>query len=830
MTSYNREPIAIVGIGCRFPGAANPTAFWRLLRDGVDAIREAPADRWRTDRFYDPNPMAPGKTHNRRSGFIEGVDQFDWRTLRISPREAKFMDPQQRLLLEVTWEALEDAGLPLEEVAGSLTSVFMGVAGSDYWRLQSRDWSKLDGYAPTGNALTFTANRVSFVFDLRGPSFASDAGCASSVVTTYYACQSLWTGEATMAIAGGVNLMLTPELFIAMSKAGLFAKDFRVKTWDAHADGFNRGEGAGVVVLKPLSAVRPSDRVYALIRGAAIGHSGHGAWIMAPNPESQQTVIREAYRRAGLDPAEADYVELHGTGTPKGDPIEAKSLGAVVGKASGRQHPCYVGSVKSNFGHLESASGIASIIKVALSLYHGQIPPTLHLETVNPEIPTDELGLEPARQLIPWPEKPGPRVAGVTVVSMSGVNAHMVLEGAGGRWPVAGEESGLPLATCYLLPLSARSPDALKGLARSYQAWLADEEQGGRLSLLDICYTAGSRRSHFEHRLAVVGRSRQELAAGLAAYANGQTADGLYTGSLGGDRQPKPIPESLLGDGRLGVVVNQLLDYQTEKGYIVPAGWLESEMDRAAGLEGLAILYTFGRPIAWADLYAGGRMVTLPNYAWQRDRIWLDWLTPEEVSRAPEVPVDQLSAVSMSVAADRPPERIRPPVDGGRPIPENGKVATAQVVLAPGSESALARRLVDAPLAQRRNLLQSYVRHQILTVMGFDSAYPLPLQQRLFEAGLDSVTAVALATRFQEDLGVDLPAATIFDYPTIESFAEYLARDVLGVEMEAVAKVESGRDEEKAASAARDATLLAQIEELSDDEAEALLLAKLAAI
>ena len=305
----NNEPIAIIGIGCRFPGANDPAAFWQLLRDGVDAIREVPADRFDQRAFYDPDPMAPGKMNTRWGGFLGQVDQFDANFFGISPREAVRMDPQQRLLLEVTWEALQDAGQVPERLAGTQTGVFIGIATNDYGRLQWNDLARIDAYAGTGNALSIAANRISYLFDFRGPSIAMDTACSSSLVAVHLACSSLRSGESTLAVAGGVNLILSPAIAINFTKAGAMAPDGRCKTFDARANGYVRSEGAGVVVLKPLShALADGDPIYAVIRGSAVNQDGRSNGLMAPNPLAQEAVLCEAYRQAGVSPGAVQYV------------------------------------------------------------------------------------------------------------------------------------------------------------------------------------------------------------------------------------------------------------------------------------------------------------------------------------------------------------------------------------------------------------------------------------------------------------------------------------------------------------------------------------------
>ena len=532
------EPIAIIGIGCRFPGANDPAAFWQLLRDGVDAIREVPEDRFDPHAFYDPDPATPGKMNTRWGGFLGQVDQFDPHFFGISPREALRMDPQQRLLLEVTWEALQDAGQVPERLAGTQAGVFIGIATNDYGRRQWNDLEHIDAYAGTGNAMSIAANRISYLFDFRGPSLAIDTACSSSLVAVHLACCSLRNGESTLALAGGVNLILSPAIAINFSKAGAMAPDGRCKAFDARANGYVRSEGAGVVVLKPLSKARADgDPIYAVIRGSAVNQDGRSNGLMAPNPLAQEAVLREAYRQAAVPPGKVQYVEAHGTGTLLGDPIEAKALGTVLGVERPPGRPCALGSVKTNLGHLEAAAGIAGLIKVSLALLHRKIPPSLHFEKPNPHIPFDELPLQVQTKLSPWPAESGPALAGVSSFGFGGTNAHVVLEEA----PPA--MIGMPEAErkigTHLLPLSARSPEALQALARAYQNFLATPESAA--SLPDICYTASVRLSHHEHRLAVTGNSPAQLVESLEAFGRGEARPGLSSGRKPSARRRKLV-------------------------------------------------------------------------------------------------------------------------------------------------------------------------------------------------------------------------------------------------------------------------------------------------
>jgi acyl transferase domain-containing protein len=523
------ELIAIIGIGCRFPGADGPTGFWRLLSDGVDAITEIPPDRWDADAFYDPN----GTATTRWGGFLDQVDQFDPQFFGISPREAARMDPQQRLLLEVAWEALEDAGQVPERLEGSRTGVFVGISTSDYGHLHLDQPAQIDAYSGTGNAFSIAANRISYAHDFRGPSMAIDTACSSSLVAIHQACRSLRDDECTLALAGGVNVILSPAIGVNFSKAGVMAADGRCKTFDARADGYVRGEGAGIVVLKPLSrALADGDPIYAVIRGSAINQDGRTNGLMAPNRHSQEAVLADSYRRANLSPGAVQYVEAHGTGTLLGDQIEASALGKILAEGRAPDSKCLVGSVKTNIGHLEAAAGVAGLIKVALALRHRTIPPNLNYAEPNPHIPFDTLPLHVAQTLTPWPENGGRAVAGVSSFGFGGANAHVVLTEAP-QVRVKRPTNHTAEDRVELLPLSARSPKALAGLAGRYELALA-----AGVPLADLCYTAGARRGHYEHRLAVFGDSPAELAESLAAFREGTPHPGLSTGRCRPGQRP----------------------------------------------------------------------------------------------------------------------------------------------------------------------------------------------------------------------------------------------------------------------------------------------------
>ncbi|MGW6982529.1 SDR family NAD(P)-dependent oxidoreductase [Streptomyces sp. NPDC054932] len=515
------EPIAIIGIGCRLPGGANdPTSFWKLLREGVDAITEVPAERWDLRAFYDPDVDAWGMTRHRFGGFIDGIDHFDPEFFGISLREAAAIDPQQRLLLELAWEALEDGGQVLDVARGSNAGVFVGCSTNDYLSLQGslQDRALLDLHITMGSALSISANRISFCLNLRGPSVALDTACSSSLTAIHLACRSLRDGECTVALAGGVNAILTPRNYISLKSASMLSLDGRCKAFDSRADGFVRAEGAGMLLLKPLSAaLADGNPIYAVIRGSATNQDGRTVGITVPSQEAQQALVSAACRAAGVSPSEVYYVEAHGPGTPVGDPVEAHALSAALCGERSEADSLVVGSVKTNIGHLEAGAGVAGIIKVALMLQHGNVPPNLHFLEPNPRIDFQKLKVRVPQTLEPLPA--GRVVIGINSFGFGGSNAHAVLESPPAEVRTGGDRS--PGTDTVILPLSSRSEEVLPDVASRYAAFLRGQGGHDRAWLRDVCYTAGVHRGHHEHRLAVSGQSVEELAAALEAFAGG---------------------------------------------------------------------------------------------------------------------------------------------------------------------------------------------------------------------------------------------------------------------------------------------------------------------
>ncbi|WP_052347028.1 type I polyketide synthase [Streptomyces prunicolor] len=547
-----REPIAILGMGFRLPGGcSDPDTFWKFLRDGGDGVVEVPADRWRLEDVYEPDSETPGKIYLKEAGFLrEDVTRFDAHFFGISPREAIEMDPQQRLLLEVAWEALERAGISPEGIRGSQTGVFVGQIGSEYAGLP-RAQQFGNPYTLTGSMSNITSGRISYVLGVHGPSISIDTACSSSLVSVHLACASLNSGESDLALAGGANLLLASQGFSSLCDMGALSRDGRCKTFDADGDGYGRGEGCGVVVLKRLSdAIRDGDPVLAVIRGSGVNQDGPGSGLTVPNGSAQRELMRATLTRADVLPSEVGYFEAHGTGTALGDPIEFQAMTDVFGGDPLRKAPLQVGSVKSNIGHLEGAAGVAGLIKLVLCLQHREIPPNLHLNTLNPKIRLPDIPANVPRTCVPWEAEDRPRIAAISSFGFSGTNAHAILEEApetvAGAADDALGQAGPSGATgerpLHILTLSAKNKGALLDLATAYEPLLDADDKP---ALADICHTANVGRSHFPHRLSFVAADTRELKQ--------RVSDAVRDGAAGdeGSRNRRQAPKlAVLFNGR----------------------------------------------------------------------------------------------------------------------------------------------------------------------------------------------------------------------------------------------------------------------------------------
>ncbi|MGB3442610.1 MAG: beta-ketoacyl synthase N-terminal-like domain-containing protein, partial [Actinophytocola sp.] len=599
--AVSRDDVAVIGMACRFPGASTPSAFWRILRDGTATIAEPSRDRLTGDETAGPG------------GYLDSVDQFDAGFFGISPREAGQMDPQQRLMLELAWEGLEDAGITSNRLAGSRTGVFVGAMRDDYAVLvHRRGIAAVGQHTLAGLNRAMMANRVSHFLGLNGPSLAMDTGQSSSLVAVHLALQSLRSGECAVALAGGVNLMLTSHSTAETASFGALSPDGRCHTFDARANGIVRGEGGGLVVLKSLvSALADGDRVYCTIRNSAVNNDGPGR-LVVPNVLAQREVLRLACQRAAVEPGEVQYVELHGTGTRVGDPVEAAALGAVLGAAEGRRFPLRVGSVKTNIGHLEGAAGIAGLLKTCLSLSHEEFLPSLNFESPNPEIPLDELRLRVQTHREHWDRLEIPRLAGVSSFGMGGTNCHVVLSDL-----VVPPAPDLPRATAPPGPvvwvLSAKTADALRAQARALRLHV---ESRPDLRTEDVAWSLALTREAFAHRAAVLGTAdRHESLRGLLALEHGESAPNVIQGAVTEQRR-----EDADGGRR--------------------------------GLDRLAEDHVRGVEVDWPAILAatGGQRIDLPTYAFERRRHWLQD-GPEPAALAPEsAPHDLLDLVRQEVA------------------------------------------------------------------------------------------------------------------------------------------------------------------------------------
>jgi acyl transferase domain-containing protein len=528
------EPIAIIGMGCRFPGGANsPEAFWELLSRGKEVIVPVPSQRWDAEAYYDENPDLPNKTYARYGGFIDAVDQFDAQFFGMTPREAIALDPQQRLLLEVSWEALENAGIAPQKLTGTQTGVFVGIGLDDYAKRQIKQQIPIDAYTGSGNAFCFASGRLSYFLGLQGPSLAIDTACSTSLVTVHLACQSLRNRESNLALAGGVSLMLSPEVTLYLSKTRALSPDGRCKTFDKDANGYVRGEGCGMVVLKRFSdAISDGDNILGVIRGSAVNQDGPSSGLTVPNGSAQMAVIRQALENAKVKPEQISYLEAHGTGTALGDPIEVRGINNILCKDRSTDNPLMVGSVKTNIGHLEIAAGMASLLKVILSLKNQEIPPHLHFKELNPDLADAATSLKIPTSSLPWQRTEEPRRAGISAFGLSGTNAHIIIE----EPPQLSFNPSEVDRPAHLLTLSAKSDDALDDLA---QKWVSYLEKNPQLNLADLAFSAHTGRGQFNHRLAILAKSTLEAKDSLTAFTQKQPCLNVFSQAVAKSRQNK---------------------------------------------------------------------------------------------------------------------------------------------------------------------------------------------------------------------------------------------------------------------------------------------------
>jgi len=548
----HNEPLAIVGMGIRLPGKSiDVDTFWDFLANGRSGIVEVPEDRWDIERYYNPDGAVPGTMVTKWGGFVDDVDKFDARFWGITPREAMRMDPQQRWLLEVAWEAIEDAGVAPSKLRGQKVGVFVGVSTHDYSGIQGLDVYDTDAHTNSGITLSIASNRISYLLDLKGPSLSVDTACSSSLVGVSIACRQIWAGECDAALAGGVNVMCAPHATIGFSKASMLSPDGQCFAFDARANGYVRGEGAGMVYFKRLSkALEDNDRIYAVIRASVMNQDGHTSSMTVPGADAQAAMLRRAYDEAGVPPENVVYMEAHGTGTPVGDPIELSALGRVLSEGRDDENECLIGSVKSNIGHLEAGSGIAGLIKAALVLHKDQVPPNANFQTPNPNIPFDQWKLKVSTELQPLPRAGDALpVTAVNSFGFGGTNSHVVLEAAAATKTTHPSSNGSTNGAVphsakrpYALAISARESVALNKFVRSYDTFLGESSD----SLAEICYSAGARKEHHDERLIFFGNDKEELRGRLRDWLEEEAAEtktavplkGVYSGRSAAEVDP----------------------------------------------------------------------------------------------------------------------------------------------------------------------------------------------------------------------------------------------------------------------------------------------------
>ncbi|MGW8066609.1 SDR family NAD(P)-dependent oxidoreductase [Streptomyces ziwulingensis] len=793
------EPVAVVGMAGSFPGSPDLPAYWAHLLAGRDLVGEIPAERFDWHDIYGDPGTDPEKVPSRWGGFLADADLFDPGFFRISPREAGLMDPQHRLFLETVWRTVEDAGHDPASLAGTDTGVFVGCGSTEYATLLLQSGVEIDGQLATGNAHSILANRVSFLLDLRGPSEPVDTACSSSLVAVHRAVRAIQDGECSAAIAGGVNLTLTPTGYLAFGKSGMLAADGRCKTFDHRADGYVRGEGVGAVLLKPLSAaLRDGDTVYALVRGTAVNHGGRAASLTAPNSASQAAVITAAHRRGGTDASLVGYVEAHGTGTALGDPVELNGLTQALrelGVGPERGQFIGLGSVKTNVGHLETAAGIAGLIKIVLAMRHRMIPPTLHVERPNPLLDLAGSPFHLVDSARPW-DRPrtasgaeAPRLAGISSFGFGGVNAHVVVEEFVDPRP--GEvHDGTP----ELFVLSARTEDRLK----EYAALLGDHvaraaaRGGDAVGLRALARTLRHGRPALERRLAVVTDSAARLADALRAFADGERSD------LAVETTPAVPDRTAAG----------LLD-EDDRARVL-------ELARSGDLGKAAALWVRGTDIDWSELHADGpwrRAAGLPTYPFARERHWLPPVpalapaAPAPVARsaasapapvappatvpvAPAVPAAPTAPPAAPLSRTAPPLPTASPVGGATP-PVNGSTPTAaataptpkvpSVPVRPTAATATdsAGTSAAGPASGSAEELSAQVRVLLAEGIGLPPESVAP-DRDLTAYGVDSISALRIMQRIQAAFGDHIPMAAIFECTTLDSLVRHLV-DEYGV-------------------------------------------------
>ncbi|WP_159989348.1 beta-ketoacyl synthase N-terminal-like domain-containing protein [Nocardia sp. CY15] len=732
--AYAVEPIAVIGMSCRFAGGADsPEALWRLLIEETDAVADQPPPgRWSGD-YRDRDRAAAGKTVSVAGGYLPDVAGFDAEFFEITPREATDMDPQQRLALELAWEAFEDAAIRPDRTPRS--GVYFANKFNDYRAVKlARGATAITPFTSTGDVEGVIANRVSYFLGLDGPSMTVNASCAGSLVAVHLACQALRAGESMLAVAGGVQLNLIPETAIGLSALGVLSERGRSRTFDASADGYVRGEGGAVVILKPLrQALCDGDRVYCTLLGSATNNNGRHRSMPASSADGQRQLLRRACAHAGVDPATVDYVEAHGTGTAVGDRAELSTLAEVYGTGRAPEAPLIVGSIKTNIGHTEAAAGLAGLVKVALALSRGRIPRSLHFDCLPAEFDSKTTGLRIADAALPWPRHDGPARAAVSAFGFGGSNAHVVVEAA----PLPGPLTA-PAFSERLVVLSARTETALRAHAQRLREHLV-RHPGIRLG--DLAHTLAT-RTPFQHRLSVVADEVDQVVEFLDGYL-GETAP-----ERAGDAERKALNLVLSAALRPGTVARR-------------------DLLTAAGT-----LFQRGMELDWAAVNPPGRPISLPTYPFQRERHWADPQTPAgERGGTPAAPTAATDPVEIAVRVDHS-AAVR--VWSEKPTVPSMPTAAPAVRDAAAQPATTQQGPPQAADDSGVAALAVLVTRELAEVVGI-APDRVAARQNFDQLGIGSVHAVELSARLAARLGIDVPAAIIWGCPTVESLAAELS-------------------------------------------------------
>jgi acyl transferase domain-containing protein/acyl carrier protein len=817
------EPIAIIGISGVFPGAGDIDELWENLLNGRGCITEIPKTRWSWEEYYGDPVREANKTNIKWGGFIDGVDKFDPVFFGVSPREAAFMDPQQRLMMTHIWKAIEDAGYSAQSLSGSKTAIFMGTGNSGYSELLSRANVTIEGYSSTGMVPSVGPNRMSYFLNIHGPSEPVETACSSSLVAIHRAVCAIREGTCDMAAAGGVNTILTPDLHISFNKAGMLVEDGRCKTFSDKANGYVRGEGAGVVLLKKLKdAERDGDHIYGVILSTAENHGGRANSLTAPNPKAQAELLVSAYQRAGIHPGTVSYIEAHGTGTELGDPIEInglktafKELYRTTGDSEAKENHCGLGSIKTNIGHLELAAGIAGVIKVLLQMKHKTLVKSLYCDTVNPYIQLQDSPFYIARKTKEWEslkDEQGrdiPRRAGVSSFGFGGVNAHVVMEE---YVPKVKDGSKLHVSVqgAAIIVLSAKNEERLKERAAQLLCAIND----GKIKedcLTDMAYTLQIGRDAMEERLAMLVESLEDLAEKLKSFVDGREGiPGLYRGQMKHNKNTISVFEA-----------DEEMQEAVEKW--IKRGKFDKLMD----------LWVRGLNFDWNKLYGNAKpsRISLPTYPFARERYWV----PEDRIKKTGKPdnnaagerldsfgvsIDRKSGIlgysetsgkpegiSLQLLSDyeaipaEPPEPIQEPsaltpsrntasLQKNSTIPELdvhisantiNKLAEVEFKEAVHVRPEVHEKAKASGNTQLLQALRDELTESLAKALYMDSSQ-VDKDKKFVEMGLDSIVGVEWIRDINKKYGTSIAATKVYDYPTIREFAEFLQRELDGQE------------------------------------------------